>query len=291
MSTSSLQSFESAHGELLRELFARAGAQRWDLSLAEFAAALRRSVEARVASDELDGEGIAAFVAGLAVEDLALAAACERGKQRAWLDFLERFRPVIVAAARSVAADDGKGDAIADEIYADLYGLEERDGSRRSLFRYFHGRSSLATWLRSVVTRSYVNEYRRARRTQTLLERAADEARALGAVAEPPLEPDHDAHVEHFHAALRSALAALAPRDRLRLACYHLRELTLAEVGRLLGEHESTVSRRLAATRDGLRKTIEERLRRDHGLSDDQIRVCCDTAVEIGSVDLEKELA
>lgn len=291
MSTSPLESFESAHGDLLRELYARAGAERWELSPAEFVAALRRSVEARLAAGDLDSAGVAAFAARLAVEDLALAAACERGKQRAWLDFLERFRPIIVAAARTVAADDGAGDAIAGEIYADLYGLEERDGRRRSLFRYFHGRSSLATWLRSVVTRSYVNAYRRARRTRTMLERAAEDMRALGAAAEPPAEPDREAHVEHFRAALRAALRALQPRDRLRLAGYHVRDLTLAEVGRLLGEHESTVSRRLAATRAELREAVEERLRREHGLSDDQIRVCCEAAVELGSFDLEKELA
>ena len=43
-------------------------------------------------------------------------------------------------------------------------------------------------------------------------------------------------------------LDALAPRDRLRLAYYYVEELTLAEIGKLLGEHEATVSRKLERT-------------------------------------------
>ncbi len=44
--------------------------------------------------------------------------------------------------------NDSKAREMADSLYADLYGLRESsDGSRRSLFDYFHGRSKLSTWL------------------------------------------------------------------------------------------------------------------------------------------------
>jgi RNA polymerase sigma-70 factor len=291
MSFASLEQFEAVHGEALRRLTDRAKPERWDLAPAELAVALLRSVNGRIASGDLDRAGLESFLEALFVEDLALAAACERGKQRAWTDFLERFRPIIVSAARVATGEDGKADLIADELYADLYGLEERDGSRRSLFQYFHGRSSLGSWLRSVVARTYVNEYRRARRQQTMQDRVADEMHVHGDSTPPPADPDRTAHLEHFRRALLEALAALPARDRLRLSYYHAQQLKLAAVGRLLGEHESTVSRRLDQTRKSLRKTVEDRLRLEHGLSDDQIQVCCEAAVESWSFDLGKELA
>ena len=47
--------------------------------------------------------------------------------------------------------DLGTGRELADSLYADLFGLDTRDGERRSLFRYYHGRAKLTTWLRSVL--------------------------------------------------------------------------------------------------------------------------------------------
>jgi len=67
---------------------------------------------------------------------------------------------------------------------------------------------------------------------------------------------------------LHKTIDALAPRDRLRLSYYYVQELTLAETGALLGEHESTVSRGLARIRAEIRRNVEGALRKDYGLSD-----------------------
>ena len=55
---------------------------------------------------------------------------------------------------------------------------------------------------------------------------------------------------------------ALAPRERLILACYYVDQLTLAEIGRMLREHESTVSRQLERLRRALHESVEEALQR-----------------------------
>jgi hypothetical protein len=62
-------------------------------------------------------------------------------------------------------------------------------------------------------------------------------------------------------AAVTAAVAALDPPDRFRLACYYVHELTLAQIGRLAGEHEATVSRKLERARKALRVAIEAALR------------------------------
>ena len=46
-------------------------------------------------------------------------------------------------------------------------GFAERDGERQSLFRYFHGRSSLATWLRAVLAQRVVDAVRVERRLES----------------------------------------------------------------------------------------------------------------------------
>ncbi len=291
MSFESLEEFQRLHGETLPPLVARAAPERWELSLDDFLRALLRAANARIASGELDRERLEPFFASLHVEDLAIAAACERGIQAGWIEFLYRFRPIILAAARTLTRDDAKAEQVADELYAELYGLEERDGSRRSLFRYFHGRSSLATWLRSVVSRTWIDEHRRTRRTESLQGRLADELRVQGASSAPPPEVADAPGLEHFRAALGAALAALAPRDRLRLSYYHVQELTLAATGRVLGEHESTVSRRLEQTRSALRQSVEDTLRHEHGFSEDQIEACCEAAIDAASFDFVKALA
>ena len=154
MSVVSLEQLQQSYARVIERLYAKARPQRWELSAADFAETLHRSLvgrfdaEAQPAAPDLE-----AYLDSLFVEDLALAGACERGTQAAWIEFLTRYRPALFGAALALARDETRAREITDTLYAELYGLEERDGRRRSLFQYFHGRSSLTTWLRSVVSR------------------------------------------------------------------------------------------------------------------------------------------
>lgn len=91
--------------------------------------------------------------------------------------------------------------------------------------------------------------------------------------------------------ALSRALADLNAKDRLRLACYYAQSLTLAETGRVLKEHEATVSRQLARTRRAIRENVERRLGDEAGLNDAQIVECFASATEDArSIDLDRIL-
>jgi hypothetical protein len=74
-------------------------------------------------------------------------------------------------------------------------------------------------------------------------------------------------------------VARLAPRDRLRLACYYAQNLTLAETGRLLAEHEATVSRHLTRARQAIRQDVERQLD-EAGLDAATVDECFAAAVE-----------
>jgi hypothetical protein len=91
--------------------------------------------------------------------------------------------------------------------------------------------------------------------------------------------------------ALTRAVSELPSRDRLRLACYYAQELTLAETGRLLGEHEASCSRHLARTRKTLRGEIERQLREQHALSAGEIADCfAASSQDAGELDLRQLL-
>ena len=108
-----------------------------------------------------------------------------------------------------------------------------------------------------------------------------------------PQEPD-PARADYLHMlrhALTHALAALDPRDRLRLSCYYVQGLTLAQIGRLTGEHEATVSRKLDRARRTVREAVDRVLSVDCGLNPGQIELCYEYALQDWAFDLSHALA
>jgi RNA polymerase sigma factor (sigma-70 family) len=270
--------------KLVQRLYATAKADRWSLPPSQFRAALDASVARRFAGGTATPAETAAYLTALHLEDLALAWACAAGCDAAWDRVVHDYRPVL---CRSADALDSTGAAreLADSLYADLYGLQEKDGGRRSLFRYFHGRSSLATWLRSVLAQRYVDWMRSKKRLDPLPEE--DSPAQLSAPPAP--DPDAPRYQALMQRAISGAVAGLTPRDRLRLGCYYAEQLTLAEIGRLLHEHEATVSRNLARTRRAIREDVERTLRTGAGLTGDEMERCFEVALEdAGPIDLSR---
>ena len=267
---------------LVERLHRRAKADRWSVTRESFAAALARS-GARAFATQPGGRETEAYLAALHLEDLALACACADGHGPAWDHFVLEFRPVLYRAADAIDATGGAREA-ADSLYGELFGLTERDGERRSHLRYFHGRSSLATWLRAVLSQRHVDRLRATRRMDPLpAEEAPD---AIPAPARTP-DPDRRRAVGVMQRAIAAAVAALAPRERLRLSCYYAQSLTLAEIGRMLGEHEATVSRQLSRTRRTIRAEVERQLRERERMGESEIAECFASVVDDpGSLDI-----
>jgi RNA polymerase sigma-70 factor, ECF subfamily len=247
-----------------------------------------------------DARAIHAYLESLHAADLALACACSDGNAAAWNFFMARFRPELYRAGRAIAGEAG-GRELADSLYAELYGLREVAGQRKSLFDYFLGRSKLTTWLHAILAQRHVDGIRRARKTEPLEEGEAAE-RAYGAqlalagnsatsaaVSSP--DPERNRFLAILQAVLTAALDALEPRDRLRLAYYYVEGLTLADIGRLVGEHEATVSRKLERTRREIRKHVEAALRLEKKLSAAQLQLCYEYAREEWPFDLTRALS
>ena len=265
----------------VERLYREANAARWGLPPDAFAEALEASVAHAFKDRERTAAAVDRYLSTLHVADLALACACTRGEPSAWDELVLEYRPVLYRAADALDASGGARE-VADALYAELY--------ERRLLTYFHARSSLATWLRAVLSQRYVDRVRASRRLEPL----PDERTAEPGVPTPrsaPADPDRARLFPLLMRAVEAAIAQLPARDRLRLECYYSQELTLAQTGQLLREHEATVSRHLARSRRAIREHVERHLRDDARLSEPEIAAAFETAVaDPGALDLQELL-
>jgi len=270
---------------LLEWLYAQSQAGRWEILRERFAAVLERSTKKALSAGTVTPQKLQEYLSALHLEDLALTTACADGNESAWEHFFATYRAYLRSAAAAIlrcSAGSAEACDLADSLFSELYGLADGKGSERSLFRYFHGRSTLTTWLR-----------------------AEDESgdgqpkTPLGTQLQP-VDPHRDRYVASFTSALQMALERLEPQEKQRLRLYYAEEKTLAEIGRLLGEHESSVSRRLDRVRRDLRQAVEDILRQgigaangsavQPGLSDAEIALCFEYSAGETPIDLDKLL-
>ncbi|MGB8730906.1 MAG: sigma-70 family RNA polymerase sigma factor [Candidatus Sulfotelmatobacter sp.] len=241
---------QSAVSELLPDLHAKSGCEKIGLTRESFGEIL-----ADVAMKYLPAEAGAAeartLLLSLRVDELALARACAAGHNSAWEIFLIRYREKLYQSALRIAREDSAARDLADTLYAELYGMGTRDGERVSKLASFTGRGSLEGWLRTVLAQEFVNRYRRTRRLVSLDEEGEEGSQFAAPEPEPASSPDM-----RLELATDAALASLSSEERMVLAAYFLDGSTLAEIARLLGVHESTISRKVDKLAKGLRKKI-----------------------------------
>ena len=243
---------------VVRQLWTEAGAQQSDLAVDEFARILA-AVGAKVNYGLPPGVSAksrqkADFFASLHLSELALAHACALGREAAWKQFLHLYRAPLVQAAAAITSSASLGEELADALYAELYGLRERDGERVSPLASYSGRGSLLSWLRTTLVQRYRDHYRRTRR----------EAPMEGVDCPAPGEAGPLPHnLNILREALEQTIRALAAEDRFLLAAYFLDRQTLLQIARTLNVHEATISRRIkrltGELHDGLLAELQRR--------------------------------
>jgi RNA polymerase sigma-70 factor len=266
----------------LADCYASSRAERWGVPFERFSEVLQTAVQ-RVSVEAGRPVDFERALSRIHVEELALATACLDGSETAWRELMQRFQPELRRAARRLSGD-ANGDELADSLFGELYGVTADGRERRSLLSYFHGRSRLGTWLRAVLAQRHVDRIRATSRLDPLVEETS-----AGPADDAELGPDRARVTEALQKATDAAMAELSPKDRLRLSFYYCQRMTLGEIGRVFGEHEATVSRKLARLRHRLKEGILHRLSRDHGLADDAVRA--DQAADAGrALDLSRWL-
>jgi RNA polymerase sigma-70 factor, ECF subfamily len=278
------------HADFAAALHERSGAAAYGVSVEQFTAILEEilrkhfSQEPSADPTRNSRERKAEFCAALRLEELALARACAAGNERAWQDFISRYRQKLHSMALHITRDGAHAAELADSLFADLYGVNVRDGVRNSKLVFYTGRGSLEGWLRTVMAQEFINRYRKQKRTVSLDEQTEEGVQFAAAVPEPEGVSD-----DRLNAATDEALAELSPEDRFTLASYYLDRRTLADIARTLGLHESSVSRRLDRLATGLRKRILAGLRM-RGMSHAQAEEAMETDVRDLRLNLRSRL-
>jgi RNA polymerase sigma-70 factor (ECF subfamily) len=219
------QRFSGIESALAERLYRDANADRWRLPRAVFTAALETSCAKAFAAAEPGPRERERYLASLHLEDLALACACALGDDAAWDHFVLEMRPRSTGRQTRSTGREARVSWPTRSMRTS-YGVGAARRERQSLFRYFHGRSSLATWLRAVLAQRHVDRVRVERRTDPLPEE-------LPAKTAPTArDPDCARFLELLRTGLETVTAALDARDRLRLGCYYAQQLTLAQTGK-----------------------------------------------------------
>ncbi len=277
-------------------LYERSGAAAYGLNAEQFAAILDEILRKYLLPNHNTGLGLpgitanrkADFCAALRLEELALARACAAGNERAWQDFITRYRQRLHGMALHITRDAAHAAELADSLFADLYGINARDGLRNSKLVFYTGRGSLEGWLRTVMAQEFINRFRKQKRTVSLEEQTEEGVQFAAAVPDQ-VSTSNRGSEERLEAATDEALAELSAEDRFTLASYYLDGRTLAEIARTLGLHESSVSRRLDRLATGLRKRILAGLR-TRGMSHAQAAEALETDVRDLQLNLRSRL-
>jgi RNA polymerase sigma-70 factor len=244
------------------------------------------------------------FIAALKADDLCLIAACERGDEQAWDDLVKSFGSVVRSTARNFCSNTEDVDDLANSIWAELHGLKtDADGKPSGKIAYYSGRGSLAGWLRAVVHQLAIDQHRKLSRFVQIEEdrefenlaaesaENSDTAHFIAAIENPEEAFTDKQAMADVSEALKGAIETLETEDRLLIKLYYFDNLRLKEIGRMLGFHEATASRKLMKIQADLRKAVEKLLQAEKGWQHDEVKnYLAETAAKLG-IDLEKMFA
>jgi RNA polymerase sigma-70 factor (ECF subfamily) len=267
---------------LLGQKYAESHAADYGLSAATFRDILTAIAQKYCA----DTKECDALWRSLRYEELALARGCAAGHERAWTEFLNRYRGKLYESARVITRDDASARELADGIYAELYGLDLRDGVRRSKLEHYSGRGSLEGWLRTVLAQEWVNRYRKVKREVSIEEQEEAGVQFAADGHATPVAIDH----AQLAVATDAALAEISVEDRYILASYHLDGRRLADIAKTLGVHESTISRKVEKIGGQVRAGILKHLQKA-GMSRRQAEEALETDVRDVQIDVRSRLA
>lgn len=254
------------------------------------------------------------FLTQIQVDDLFLALACASGSERAWWEFDTQHRAYLERVARHLAKTEIDAQEVVDTVYVELYGTRVVDGERVSKFATYSGRGSLRGWLRTVIWHSLVDLHRASHDEVSLDEmtETVGEGAAHATFAEAPAggEDQMISHItkERFRratlSAIENAFAGLDDHEKLLLLYYHVENLKLREIARLVENessplrgwfqrksavrekapssriHESTIMRWLEKSYAKVLRDFRAELESKHHLKNEEIEICLELATE-----------
>lgn len=251
------EKFLDQYATLVNELFARCeeNAPNFSVTAERFRASVNKSLlrfaEALPAPPV--SEETLEFLNLLQANDLFMALACADGNERAWWEFDQQYRGYLERLARHLAKTDVDAQEVVDCVYVELYGTRFVDGQRVSKFATYSGRGSLRGWLRTVIWHTLVDLHR-ASHDEVSLDEMTENVGEGGVHANlaNPVQGGDGELVEQIARnryrkatfnSIETAFASLEEHEKLLLLYYHVEQMKLREIARLV-ENENSPLRR-----------------------------------------------
>ena len=255
------------------------------LELSTFSARISAILKKHLGPSPSPSETIA-FVKSLHGRDLYLASACAKcspggtGQSddyagAAWKMFETTYKVFVSDLVRFSYRPSFASQDLADSIVTDLF-LPDRSGASR--IASYDGRSSLSTWLRVIVCNRSINAQRCcANSKSTEMQPDLPDGPALENI-------ELTIRAQRYASALEDSLAcacrSLTPRERLILLWRYEDGMQLGDMAKLLGIHQSNVTRQLERMQGKLRDAVVAVLSTKHRLSESAIEECLEDVVD-----------
>lgn len=270
---------------------------------------LRTAENSEISADELQD-----FLRSLQADDLFMALACSQGNERAWWEFDQQHRTYMERVARHLASTELDAQEVIDTVYVELYGTRVVDGERVSKFSTYSGRGSLRGWLRTVIWHSLVDLHRASHDEVSLDEMTENVGEGfvhasfaniqLGGEDEMLDKIAKDRYRKATLNSIENAFASLDNHEKLLLLYYHVENMKLREIARMVENvssplrgwfqrrsttrdqnpetriHESTIMRWLEKSYAKVLKIFRAELIQTHQLSEKEIEICMELATQ-----------
>jgi RNA polymerase sigma-70 factor len=216
------------------------------------------------------------LITSLHKNDLYLACACADGKEAGWQRFCALYRKYLSDLGRALTGSSCDLEEVGQTIWIDLF-LPDRSGSSR--IASYDGRSSLATWLRVVVTNRIINDRQRKdyrAGNLNIIPEPADPS-ALRCVED---RLGRDRYQNMILDTFRRAFSNLSKRERLILLMRYDQGVQLGTIAQLLRVHQSTITRQIDRAVDRLRRDVIGLLSKEYRLGGSAVDECLGVAHE-----------
>lgn len=304
---------------VMNEIFARCTRNAPNFGVRDecFKTSLKKTAQkylSTAASENPTTKEISDFLQQIQADDLFLALACANGNERAWWEFDQQHRAYLERVARHLARTEIDAQEVIDTVYVELYGTRVVDGERVSKFATYSGRGSLRGWLRTVIWHSLVDLHRASHDEISLDEMTENVGESythasfantnLGGEDEMIDQIAKDRYRKATLTAIENAFAGLDDHEKLLLLYYHVEDLKLREIARMVENsasplrdwfqrksanrankpdsriHESTIMRWLEKSYSKVLKLFRTELHSIHNLSEKEIEICLDLATQ-----------
>lgn len=309
----------SENREMIDLIYARCveNAPNFGVTSESFTNSLSKTIDKYLSAapeDQPDTGDVDSLLAQVQADDLFLALACANGNERAWWEFDQQHRSYVERVARHLAKTEVDAQDVIDQVYVELYGTKIVDGERVSKFATYSGRGSLRGWLRTVIWHSLVDLHRASHDEVSLDEMTENVGEGLAHASFAEAAPGgEDEMIDHLAreryrkvtvSALESAFSSLEDHEKLLLLFYHVENLKLREIARLVENeasplrgwfqrksqsrnenpagriHESTIMRWLEKSYARVLQLFKAELADKGGLNRDEVDICLNLATQ-----------